>query len=202
MQIGAGQFFFMVSNVYGLMMMNPDEQARSQESTADLFQACSRFKKDMVSLGEELRRERELREISLREISEATKISIRILEAIENDNYQILPGGVFNRNFLRAYADFIGIDPEKIVRKYQIQMGGSGEDNSPLLEISTAGKEPEGSKKISGKVIVVSLIALIALLLLIFILKNSKFRPLINKISGSSGAQVTAPDRKNSFSGL
>src|SRR4051812_28617608 len=75
----------------------------------------------MVSLGEELKRERELREISLREISEATKISIRILDAIEHDNYKILPGGIFNRNFLRAYAGFIGIDPEIIVRKYQQQ---------------------------------------------------------------------------------
>ena len=73
----------------------------------------------MVSLGEELKRERELREISLREISEATKISVRILEAIENDNYGKLPGGIFNRNFLRAYAGFIGLDPEIIVRKYQ-----------------------------------------------------------------------------------
>jgi len=75
----------------------------------------------MPSLGEELKRQRELREISLREISNATKISIRILEAIENNNFKILPGGIFNRNFLRAYALFIGLDPEQIVRKYQQQ---------------------------------------------------------------------------------
>jgi cytoskeletal protein RodZ len=85
----------------------------------------------MVSLGEELKRERELREITLREISEATKISIRILEAIENDNYRILPGGVFNRNFLRAYAGFIGLDPESIVRKYQQVYSGAAEDSLP-----------------------------------------------------------------------
>lgn len=72
----------------------------------------------MASLGEELKRERELREISLREISEATKISMRILEAIEKNNYKILPGGIFNRNFIRAYAEFIGVDPENAVNKY------------------------------------------------------------------------------------
>jgi cytoskeleton protein RodZ len=156
----------------------------------------------MVLLGEELRRERELREISLREISEATKISIRILEAIESDNYKILPGGVFNRNFLRAYADFIGIDPEKIVRKYQLQHGGSEEDNSALLEIITSGKEQEGSKKISGKLIVISLIALIVLLLIVFFLKDSNSLPLMKKISASPGAQLTSPGRQNPFSGL
>jgi cytoskeletal protein RodZ len=77
----------------------------------------------MVSLGEELKREREMREISLREISDATKISMRILEAIEhdNDNYKLLPGGIFNRNFIRAYAEFIGLDPEHAVVKYQQQ---------------------------------------------------------------------------------
>jgi cytoskeleton protein RodZ len=85
----------------------------------------------MLSLGEELRREREFREISLREISDATKINMRMLEAIENDNYRLLPGGIFNRNFIRAYASFIGLDPEIAVRKYQVQSSDTLEEHSP-----------------------------------------------------------------------
>lgn len=72
----------------------------------------------MASFGEELKRERELRDISLKEISEATKISIRFLEALEQNNFDILPGGVFNRGFIRAYARFIGIDGEEMVNAY------------------------------------------------------------------------------------
>jgi len=72
----------------------------------------------MASFGEELRRERELRDISLKEISEATKISMRFLEALEQDNFDILPGGIFNRGFIRAYARFIGIDGEEMVNAY------------------------------------------------------------------------------------
>src|SRR5688572_4599762 len=72
----------------------------------------------MASFGEELKRERELRDISLKEISEATKISIRFLEALEQDNYDVLPGGVFNRGFIRAYARFIGVDGEEMVNAY------------------------------------------------------------------------------------
>lgn len=119
-----------------------------------------------------------MREISLREISEATKISIRILEAIESDNYKLLPGGVFNRNFLRAYADFIGIDPEKVVRKYQIQNAGA-EDPGVLYEILPQGKEKEAPRKISGKIILLFL-AMLALALLVFFLlwnKSNLLRP-------------------------
>jgi cytoskeletal protein RodZ len=72
----------------------------------------------MASFGEELKRERELRDISLKEISEATKISIRFLEALELNNFDVLPGGVFNRGFIRAYARFIGVDGEEMVNAY------------------------------------------------------------------------------------
>ncbi|MFQ5702361.1 MAG: helix-turn-helix domain-containing protein, partial [Acidobacteriota bacterium] len=72
----------------------------------------------MASFGEELRRERELRDISLKEISEATKISTRFLQALEEDDFAILPGGIFNRGFIRAYARFIGIDGEEMVNAY------------------------------------------------------------------------------------
>ena len=72
----------------------------------------------MSSFGETLRRERELRQISLREIAEATKINLRYLDALERDDFRHLPGGVFNKGFVRAYAQFIGIDPETTVTAY------------------------------------------------------------------------------------
>ena len=72
----------------------------------------------MSSFGETLRRERELRQISLREIAEATKINLRYLDALERDDFRHLPGGVFNKGFVRAYAQFIGIDPEAMVTAY------------------------------------------------------------------------------------
>ncbi len=76
----------------------------------------------MVSFGEELKRERELRDISLKEIAEATKISIRFLEALEENNFEILPGGVFNRGFIRAYSRFIGVDGDEMVNAYLQEM--------------------------------------------------------------------------------
>lgn len=72
----------------------------------------------MASFGETLKRERELREISLREISDATKINIRYLEALEENRFDVLPGGLFNKGFIRAYARYIGVDGEAMVDRY------------------------------------------------------------------------------------
>jgi len=77
----------------------------------------------MSSFGETLKRERELRQISLREIAEATKINLRYLDALERDDFRHLPGGVFNKGFVRAYAQFIGIDPETMVTAYLEEEG-------------------------------------------------------------------------------
>ncbi|MCI0414483.1 helix-turn-helix domain-containing protein [bacterium] len=121
----------------------------------------------MISIGEELKREREFREISLREISDATKINIRMLEAIEKDNFGALPGGIFNRNFIRAYAEFIGLDPELIIRKYQIQTGTDQEAKLPPALIIPAGKE--GRKITKTQLIVIFVAAVSFLLVMLFL---------------------------------
>lgn len=73
----------------------------------------------MATLGEELRKQRELRQVSLREISDATKINIRFLEALERNDFTHLPGGQFNKGFIRAYARYIGIDAERMIDAYE-----------------------------------------------------------------------------------
>jgi cytoskeletal protein RodZ len=75
----------------------------------------------MSTFGEELRRERELRQIPLRDVSQATKINMRYLEALERNDFSHLPGGVFNRGFVRAYCQFIGVDSEAMVNAYILE---------------------------------------------------------------------------------
>ena len=72
----------------------------------------------MASFGDKLKREREMRGVTLDEISESTKIARRHLEALEADDFQSLPGGVFNKGFVKAYAHFIGINEEQAVADY------------------------------------------------------------------------------------
>jgi len=91
----------------------------------------------MSTFGEEIRRERELRQISLREIAESTKISLRYLDALEQNDFKHLPGGVFNKGFVRAFAEHIGIDPEAMVNAYlleeQSQLDRAGNGPDPLV---------------------------------------------------------------------
>jgi cytoskeleton protein RodZ len=71
--------------------------------------------------GEHLKREREMRGVSLEEISAATRISTRFLEALENDHWDQLPGGVFNRGFIRSVARFLGLDEDNLVAEYALE---------------------------------------------------------------------------------
>ena len=75
--------------------------------------------------GEHLKREREMRGVSLNEISAATRISTKFLEAIENDRWNELPGGAFNRGFIRSIARYLGLDEDSIVAEYSLDTSGS-----------------------------------------------------------------------------
>jgi cytoskeletal protein RodZ len=79
------------------------------------------------SIGEKLRLARETRGVALRDISEQTRISMRFLEAIEADDYRRLPGGIFNRSFIRAYAKFIGYDEQEAMDEYARTMRERGQ---------------------------------------------------------------------------
>jgi len=79
---------------------------------------------ELASFGEELRREREIRGISLKEISDATKISKRFLEAIERNDHKTLPAPVFTRGFVREYARYLGLNSEEMVTRYNYAAAG------------------------------------------------------------------------------
>lgn len=72
----------------------------------------------MSEFGLHLKQARERRGISLRQIANATKISSGALEALERGDFSRLPGGIFSRAFVRAYAVEVGLDPEETVRQY------------------------------------------------------------------------------------
>jgi cytoskeletal protein RodZ len=68
--------------------------------------------------GDKFRKAREKKEISLDDVSNVTKISARMLQAIEQEHFDQLPGGVFNKGFIRAYAKHLGLNGEEAVTDY------------------------------------------------------------------------------------
>ncbi len=92
-----------------------------------------------ATFGAWLRRQREMREITLREISDATKISLRYLEALEQERFDLLPAKVFARGFLRQYARYVGLDPDEAVNRLLV-----AEEDEPGEE---EGEEERGADR-------------------------------------------------------
>jgi len=89
----------------------------------------------METVGKYLKRERELRNISLKEITTATKIRENLLRAVEEDRHDLLPTPVFVKGFLIAYGKHIGLDPTDVVLRYESdlkELQAYEEDGPPL----------------------------------------------------------------------
>jgi cytoskeleton protein RodZ len=97
----------------------------------------------MPTLGEELRRLREEKGLSVRDVSDATHIGGRFLQAIESDNYSILPGGIFNRGFVRSFARYVGLDEEQALLLYNQQLEAQGGESPRTAAPSLEGIEEE-----------------------------------------------------------
>lgn len=80
-----------------------------------------------LTLGEKLKQAREARGISISEVAEQTRISPLYLESIEKDDYKPLPGGIFNKGFVKSYAKFVGIDDQEALQDYSRLMSSQGE---------------------------------------------------------------------------
>jgi len=76
----------------------------------------------MDDLGAQLKRARDERGMSLSEIASRTKISVTALEALERNDLSKLPGGIFGRAFVRAYAGELGLDPDKTVADFHVAL--------------------------------------------------------------------------------
>ena len=70
-----------------------------------------------------LARTRERRGISLKQIAESTKISVRFLQAIESEEFGELPGGIFSTSYIRQYSQQIGMEEAKVLAVYNGKMG-------------------------------------------------------------------------------
>ena len=73
-----------------------------------------------------------MRGVSLEEVSAATRISTRFLEAMEKDQWERLPGGVFNRGFIRSIARYLGLDEDGLVAEYSLDRQSNGNSHTAV----------------------------------------------------------------------
>jgi cytoskeletal protein RodZ len=112
--------------------------------------------------GEHLRREREMRGVSLAEISSATRISTKFLEAIENGQWDRLPGGAFNRGYIRSTSRYLGLDEDSMVAEYALETNGNGTHRS-VSHVSRAQPGRSYRPSVRSAVVIAALVVLIGL---------------------------------------
>ena len=123
------------------------------------------------TIGEKLRLARETRGIALRDISEQTRISIRYLEAIETDDFKRLPGGIFNRSFIRAYAKFIGYDEHNALEDYAKTLRERGEtddEGSKMHHSLVYTEDGDAQRRSPLKTLILAILILAALSLAVW----------------------------------
>jgi cytoskeleton protein RodZ len=145
----------------------------------------------MTDFGQRIRRERESRGVSLREMSEATKIAKRYLEALERNDFDALPGGVFVRGYIRNYAEHLGLDPEPLLEEYQRERRSRGADGDEeeqaardaaqavLSNLAASRGVSTGGWRRTGWAVGVGLLAVVAIAVLgwIFLFPSAKEYP-------------------------
>ncbi len=85
----------------------------------------------MGSFGDRLKKEREQRSVSLDDIALSTKIGTRMLRALEEEKFDQLPGGIFNKGFVRAYARHLGLDEQQTINDYMEALGENQQRSMP-----------------------------------------------------------------------
>jgi cytoskeleton protein RodZ len=117
----------------------------------------------MAPFGERMRREREMRGITLEAISEKTKITIRTLQALEKDEFDKLPGGIFNKGFVRSYAQFLGMNEEQVLKDF---IAVAGDPEQPLPDPPVKHQEiiPQPKEKRSWTGVAAVVVAAVMLL--------------------------------------
>jgi cytoskeleton protein RodZ len=117
------------------------------------------------TLGEKLRLAREARGITLSEVAAQTRIAARYLEAIEEDNYKPLPGGVFNKGFIKAYAKYVGVDEQEALNDYArivSSQSDSQDDDLSKPRRSTVMTDDRNRSSLSSLIFAVIILALMS----------------------------------------
>lgn len=151
------------------------------------------------SLGEKLRLAREERGISITEVAEATRISPHYLQAIEVDDYRTLPGGIFNKGFIKSFAKYVGVDEQSALADYARIMNADGDQNAADEPLNKYRPEVLTDDRARGSMIptvigavVILAIVTAAVLFGLNYLQNRQAQPVANASSTAPNSNTNA----------
>ena len=118
--------------------------------------------------GKYLREAREAGGVSLRELSATTKISMTVLQALEANNVAQVPGGIFGRSFVRAYAEEVGLDPETTVTAFLETLPVKSSREPARGSVSHETVEGVGNEQVSALAVRLAVISVVIIALIFF----------------------------------
>ncbi|PYS99184.1 MAG: hypothetical protein DMF63_14045 [Acidobacteria bacterium] len=147
------------------------------------------------TLGEKLREAREERGISISEVAEQTRISPMYIESIEKDNYKPLPGGIFNKGFVKSYAKYVGIDEQEALQDYARLVAQNEEavdDSNPRYRPEVLTDDARSSSSIVPTVVFAGIILALMTGGILFVVNYIKNQP-----PATSGVSNTSNSNNN-----
>ncbi len=147
-----------------------------------------------LTLGEKLREAREERDITISEVAEQTRISSQYLECIENNDYRSLPGGIFNKGFVKTFAKYVGVDEQEALVDYSRIVAANEEIGEPELKLykpEVLTDDKSGSSMIPTIIVAVVILGLMTggILWLISYLRQPSAPPIANKSASTNTNQ-------------
>jgi hypothetical protein len=112
-----------------------------------------------IGIGATLRETRSRRKVSLDEVEAATKIRVRYLQALENEEWDVLPGGAYTRGFIRTYASYLGLDGDRLAEEYRRTSGPPQGQRAPRVEPAAAPGGGPGRRRPPVRALAVALLA-------------------------------------------
>ncbi len=136
-------------------------------------------------IGQILREARNRRKVDLSAVEAATRIRVRFLRALENEEWDVLPEGVYTRGFIRTYAAYLGLDGERLAEDFRREVEGAGR-GGPSVELapvaaSAATGTPGGRRSLPRPAWLVAIVAIAAAVLVVVLLPGG---------GGSDGAKT------------
>ena len=155
----------------------------------------------MFEIGSALREARERRGLSYSQVEEETKIRGRYIRALEDEDFGVLPGSTYTKGFLRAYADYLGLDGHLFIDEFNSRYHDPRDDDEkPIYPPS---RRQLKRQKRETNIVLIALAGIVAVASIFFVfgfVSDTPNRPLPTPSSSSSHSNGTTPHTSSSFS--
>lgn len=114
----------------------------------------------VLPIGETLREQRIRAKVDMSEVEETTKIRAKYLRALENEEFDVLPGGAYVKSFLKTYADYLGLDARLLLDAYRTRFEQNEEHEAPIFPRLSESADDRGRRRLVVVAVVLAVLVL------------------------------------------